>query len=274
MDADQQAEFAVLCQAQSFLDLHADALAAINRAPARAELDRLISTIREEGAAQVRAVTAAESQTMLKNEIHGRLRHEIRRLRALAEAKPEDLILLQKFKPLSRNTSDPSLTSYAMGMADGAEQYRAVFEREGYGDFVGQLRAIIGEFQLVIAERNRSQSRRNIATRALQDSLQRAWKIIGLLAALFEPDNAEHRRLLAAWKVETLHAPRALPSPPEVQRLAAPEETPLLALPAGDAAAPGTAIVSVAKGPATPVTPDLRGFLRLIARLFGRESVA
>jgi hypothetical protein len=273
VDADQQAEFAVLCQAQSFLDLHADALAAINRAPARAELDRLISTIREEAAAQVRAVAAAESLTMLKNEIHARLRREIGRLRALAEARPEDLVLLQKFKPLSRNTSDPSLTAHANGMADGAEQYRAVFEREGYGDFVGQLRALIGEFQLVISERNNSQSRRNIATRALRDSFQRAWKIIGLLAALFEPGDAGHRRLLTAWKVETLHAPRALPKPPEVPRLTA-AGAPMLSLPAGDAPAPGTAMVSVAKGPATHVAPDFRGFLRLIARLFGKESAA
>jgi hypothetical protein len=275
VDVNQQAEFEVLCRAQSFLILNADALGALNQVPARTELDDLIRSIREEAAQQQRAGAAAESQTTQKNEVHARLRHEIGRLRALAEARPEQMPTLQKFKPLSRNTSDLTLDAYAAGMADGASQYRAVFEREGFGeDFVDRLRALIGEFRFVRALRTSSQQRCFLAARTIEVRLRQAWKMISLLAALFEPDDAKHQRLQAAWKVETLHAPRALPKPQEVPKLAAGEGAPMLTLSAGDPRAPGTAIVTLAEQPAPPAPSGRLGLLRLIGRLFGSEEAA
>jgi hypothetical protein len=274
VDVNQLGELEVLCRAQSFLDLNADALRALNEAPARGELDALIQSVRGWGAEQQRAGAAAESQTVQKNELHARLRHELGRLRAIAEARPKDIPNLQKFKPLSRNTNDTSLRLYAVGMADGAEPYKAVFAREGFGeDFVDRLRAIIAEFTFMVALRSSSQQRRFLAARSIENDLKKAWKMISLLAALFEPGNADHERLQAAWKPETLHAPRALPGPRELPRLAAGEETPMLALAAGDAPAPGTNLVTVADQPALPES-GRRGLLRLIGRLFGSDRAA
>lgn len=274
VDVNQLGELEVLCRAQSFLDLNADALRELNQAPARAELDALIQSVGYWGAEQQTAGAAAESQTVQKNELHARLRHELGRLRAIAEARPKDIPNLQKFKPLSRNTNDTSLRLYATGMADGAEPYKAVFAREGFGeDFVDRLRALIAEFTFMVALRSSSQQRRFLAARSIETDLKKAWKMISLLVALFEPGNAEHQRLQAGWRSETLHAPRALPGPREVPRLAAGEESPMLALTAGDAFAPGTAVVAVSQ-PAPPAPPERTGLLRVIARLLGRDRAA
>lgn len=275
MDINQQTEFDILCRAQSFLDYYGEALAKLNRTPARADLDRQIQLIREEASEQQRASEAGESQTRVKGEVHARLRREIARIRTLSETRPGNMPHLRAFKSLSKNTSDGYLEAYAGGIAGAAGAYGDVFRREGFGeDFVRQFRDLIEEFRAARKGRMSSEQRRFLAGRRIEGGLKEAWKTVALLAALFEPDDAGHQRLRAEWKVVTLHATRALPAPVEIPRLGTGEAGPMLALPAGDAQPPGMALVPNAEQPAQ-TAPRLGGrLLRLIGKLFRADEAA
>ena len=276
MHKQQQADFMVLSRAQSFLDQHAQVLAALNSTPARTELDHLLDRIRNWTLIQEEALALSKRQTAELRERHRHLRETIARIVTIARGRPG------KFGDFStaviplRSASSASIRVSAGAILQQARLYRDGLVSEGLGeDIVDRLNSQIEDFGLAWATRSGTLDKQHAATSQMAADLRRAWIVVRMIRALFDEENPVQRRLLANWQTETIHAAR-LPESSKSKSLVAPP-APLALLTAGTPAlAPSEEAESLSPAGLAPqprpVRANRRAVLRAIAVLFGKEQ--
>ena len=273
MTSDQLADLEVLREARDFLDLHADALKAINSTPARAALDAMIQAVDLHHAGQIKATHDAEGLTAVKRALHARLRNEIGRILDIVRARADKMPLLATRRKPSPRTSDRTLIADGGAVVKSLESYRAELAHEGAGEHVVEnLAALVQEFERACAARSLSWGLRTKATTGIRDALQRGFLEITVLRALFNDQSANHRRLFAGWANLTRHAERVT-LPAESRRLTAGAQPPQRALP--PAPSDSGSDPAPEPGPVRPVLPapeTKSGVIGRVAKFFRTES--
>ena len=273
MTSEQLADLQVLRDARDFLDLHADALEAINNTPARASLDVMIQAVDLHHAGQIKATHDAEGLTAVKRALHARLRNEIGRILDIVHARADKMPLLVTRKKPSPRASDRTLIADGGAVVKSLESYRAELAHEGAGEHVVEnLAALVQEFERACAARSLSWGLRTKATSGIRSGLQQGFLEVKVLRSLFNDESADHRRLLAGWARLTRHAERIAP-PAERRRLKAGAQSRQPALPPApsDSGSDGALEPGTAR-PALPAPEAESGVIGRVAKFFRTET--
>jgi hypothetical protein len=267
MDARQRSSFQSLQHAQQFLDEHGDMLAAVNRSPARSDLDQAVRRLQEAAAVQEEAEARIRSLTRHKNTLRRTLlRHNLGPIVRIVRGRPSLFPTLQDIRMPRKGANDAEVITSVYAVLRWLPGQREKLVGQGLrANFVERLRESVEELARAIAQRWRHESGHFVATRTIPKVLAEAWTSVDMVGALIDDGEAE-RNLLLEWRATHLHAPRTA-------ALAAPEGAVAPALPAAPAVPASTAAMTVpATSPAAPVRR--RGVFRVIARVLNVDRAA
>lgn len=199
---------------QTFLDANAGVLGTIPQSGARLKLDTQVADLtahaRTQSGSHVAAQSATQTQTAARQKLLKKHMEPVARIAAAELPPTPELKPLQM--PKRKKPSADVLHAAAMGMADEAEKYTAVFTGAGLpDDFVAQLRTAADALLPPLDARRQSRGVRKGATAGLKAQETSARKTVRVLDVLVRNALDGDEVLLARW--DTVKRVVAKPGP-------------------------------------------------------------
>lgn len=187
---------------QAFLDQYAGVLGTIPGSGARKKLDAQVAELMARSAAQDSSRIASLNATQLQYERRVVvLRDHMTPIARIAAAEVEPGPDIHALTMPARGASTQQLYAAAMGMAEAAEPYAAMFVNAGLADdFIAQLRGAANDLLAPVDSRTLSRGVRKGATATMMVLSSRVRKTVRVLDALIQRELQDDTDLLAQWK--------------------------------------------------------------------------